>query len=96
MTSRIPRIHHMNHLPDVLRVLDDALQLHGRSASFNANTPLLGALPELDSMAVLAVISSLEAHFGIAFRDDQLSGASFATVGSLCELVTDSLGNCAA
>lgn len=81
----------MNHLPDVLRVLDDALQLQGRSASFNADTPLLGALHELDSMAVLAVISGLEAHFGIAFRDDQLSGARFATVGSLCQLVADSL-----
>lgn len=96
MTNRIPRIHHMNHLPDVLRVLDDALQLQGRSTSFNSNTPLLGALPELDSMAVLAVISSLEAHFGIAFRDDQLSGASFATVGSLCQLVANSLDNGAA
>lgn len=81
----------MNHLPDVLRVLDDALQLQGRSAGFTADTPLLGALPELDSMAVLAVVSGLETHFGIAFRDDQLSGASFATVGSLCELVQSSL-----
>lgn len=81
----------MNHLPDVLRVLDDALQLQGRSVSFNANTPLLGALPELDSMAVLAVVSGLEAHFGIAFSDEQLSGTSFATVGSLCELVAESL-----
>ena len=83
----------MTHLPDVLRVLDDALQLQGRSASFNADTPLLGALPELDSMAVLALVSGLEAYFGIAFSDDQLSGSSFATVGSLCALVQEALGN---
>lgn len=81
----------MNHLPDVLRVLDDALQLQGRSAQFDLDTPLLGALPELDSMAVLAVISGLEAHFGIALSDEQLTGARFATVGSLCELVQDGL-----
>lgn len=81
----------MNLLPDVLRVLDDTLQLKGRSAGFNADTPLLGALPELDSMAVLALISGLEAHFGVAFSDEQLSGSSFATVGSLCELVAESL-----
>lgn len=87
----IPRIGTMNHLTDVLRVLDDALQLQGRSASFNADTPLLGALPELDSMAVLAVVNGLETHFGIAFTDDQLSGASFATVGSLCQLVAESV-----
>ena len=83
----------MTHLPDVLRVLDDALQLQGRSASFNADTPLLGALPELDSMAVLALVSGPEAHFGIAFSDDQLSGSSFATVGSLCTLVQEAIGN---
>ena len=62
-----------------------------RSAGFGPGTPLLGALPELDSMAVLAVVSGLESHFGITFRDDQLSGSRFATVGSLCELVQESL-----
>lgn len=86
----------MNHLTDVLRVLDDALQLQGRSASFTLETPLMGALSELDSMAVLAVITGLEAHFGIAFRDDQLSGASFASVGSLCDLVAETLADSAA
>lgn len=93
---RIPRMHTMTHLPDVLRVLDEALHLQGRSASFTPETPLMGALPELDSMAVLAVITGLEAHFGIAFRDDQLSGASFASVGSLCELVAETLADSAA
>lgn len=81
----------MNPLQDVLRVLDEALQLQGRSAGFGPGTPLLGALPELDSMAVLAVVSGLESHFGITFRDDQLSGSRFANVGSLCELVQESL-----
>jgi acyl carrier protein len=81
----------MDHLQDVLRVLDDTLQLQGRSAGFDRNTPLLGALPELDSMAVLALVNGLETHFGLAFSDDQLSGSSFATVGSLCDLVAESL-----
>lgn len=87
----LPRIGLMDLMQDVLRVLDDALQLQGRSARFDRETPLLGALPELDSMAVLAVVGGLEAHFGLAFQDDQLSGTSFATVGSLCDLVAQSL-----
>lgn len=85
----------MDHLQDVLSVLDDTLQLQGRSAGFDRSTPLLGALPELDSMAVLALLNGLEAHFGIAFADDQLSGARFATVGSLCELVDEGLAGSA-
>lgn len=89
----IPRIIDMDHLNDVLRVLDETLQLQGRSAGFDRNTPLLGALPELDSMAVLALINGLEAHFGISFADEQLSSARFATVGSLCDLVAESLSS---
>jgi acyl carrier protein len=81
----------MTVTPDLLRVLDDALNLQGRALGFDAATPLLGALPELDSMAVLALITGLEAHFGIAFSDDDLNGAVFATVGSLSELVEQAL-----
>jgi hypothetical protein len=41
----------MNTLEDVKLLLDDALQLGGRSAGLQADSALLGALPELDSMA---------------------------------------------
>lgn len=73
----------MSALPDVLRVLDDTLNLGGRSAAFDAATPLLGALPELDSMAVVTLISGLEQHFGLTLPDDELDGSVFETVGSL-------------
>ena len=85
----------MNVLPDVLRVLDDVLSLKGRTATFDANTPLLGALPELDSMAVVSLLSGLEEHFGVVFHDDQLQGSAFATVGALAELVSQTLTNTA-
>lgn len=81
----------MNLTEQVLHVLDNALSLQGRAASFDRDTPLLGSLPELDSMAVLAVITGLENHFAITFSDDELHGAVFATVGSLCDLVEQSL-----
>lgn len=81
----------MNLTEQVLHVLDNALSLQGRAAAFNRSTPLLGALPELDSMAVLAVITGLENHFAITFSDDELNGSAFATVGSLCDLVEQAL-----
>lgn len=76
-------------LQDVLHVLDHALQLQGRAQTFTADTPLLGALPEMDSMAVLSVLTGLEAHFGVAFDDNDIQGEVFATVGNLCTLVTN-------
>ena len=77
----------MNLLDEVLLVLDGVLGLHGRSASFDQDTPLLGAVPELDSMAVVALLTALESQFGLSIDDDDIDGATFATVGSLTAFV---------
>lgn len=70
---------------EVLAVLDVSLGLRGRGAAFNRDTALLGALPELDSMAVLTVITLLEERFGITIADDAIDSAAFGTVGSLAD-----------
>ncbi len=59
--------------------------------AFVADTPLLGALPELDSMAVINLINALEERFGVIVDDDEISGDTFATVGSLAGFVTNKL-----
>jgi acyl carrier protein len=55
---------------------------------FTRATYLLGAIPELDSMAVVALITSLEERFGIVIDDDDLDGQTFATVGALMDFVS--------
>lgn len=72
---------------DVLDMLNDTLNLGGRASMFTAETPLLGALPELDSMAVVALLAAIEDRFGFAVADDEISGETFATVGSLTSFV---------
>lgn len=76
---------------EVLRVLDEVLSLNGRSATFTRATPLLGALPELDSMAVVTLITSLEEQLGLVMDDGDMDGSTFATVGSLSDFVGDKL-----
>lgn len=76
---------------EVLRVLDEVLSLGGRSASFTRDTPLLGAIPELDSMAVVTLITSIEEQFGLTVDDDDIDGSTFSTVGSLADFVTEKL-----
>ena len=76
---------------EVLAVLDETLSLKGRSRNFSDDTPLLGAIPELDSMAVVAILTSLEERFGITVDDDEIDGATFATVGSLTGFVAGKL-----
>ena len=81
----------MNIKKEVLSVLDETLGLKGRSAEFSASTPLLGAIPELDSMAVVALINCLEDRFGFTIEDDEIEGGTFATVGTLVKFVENKL-----
>lgn len=77
---------------EVLNILDEVLLLKGRGTVFLRATPLLGALPELDSMAVLSLITALEERFGFAIHDDEIDGDVFATLGSLTDFVAAKLG----
>lgn len=81
----------MNILQEVLHVVDEVLGLNGRTAAFTRETPLLGAIPELDSMAVVTLITSLEEQFGLVVDDDDIDGSTFATVGSLSDFVSSKL-----
>ncbi|MFI2362290.1 acyl carrier protein [Promicromonospora sp. NPDC019610] len=70
-------------LSDVLEVLGAVLGIEDRVASFDAATPLFGDLPELDSLAVLELVTALEDRFGITVDDDELTGGLLETAGSL-------------
>lgn len=81
----------MNVEKEVIRVLDEVLSLNGRSAAFTRATHLLGAIPELDSMAVVSLITALEDQFGLVVDDDDIDGSTFASVGSLTDFVIGKL-----
>jgi acyl carrier protein len=81
----------MDVTQEVMRVLDEVLSLNGRSKAFTRDTPLLGAIAELDSMAVVTLITSLEEQFGLVVDDDDIDGSTFATVGSLADFVSGKL-----
>lgn len=76
----------------LIKILDQTLSLKGRAEQFDARTPLLGALPELDSMAVLNLITAMEDQLGFVIHDDEIDGETFATLGSLMTFVTGKLG----
>jgi acyl carrier protein len=81
----------MGTLNSVRAILRDTLQLGDRAEKLTATSPLLGGIPEFDSMAVVSVITMIEDEFGIMIADDELSAELFATVGSLAEFVAQKL-----
>jgi len=61
------------------------------SRHLDADTRLLGSLPELDSMAVIALITALEEHFGMVIDDEDIHARHFATLGTLQAFVASVL-----
>jgi acyl carrier protein len=76
----------LDELNDILRT---ALALP--ELPMEPSTPLLGALPELDSMSVASVIAAIESQFHIQIGDDEISARHFETLGSLAAFVQHKL-----
>jgi acyl carrier protein len=65
-------------------VLSDVLGLdRSRVAQFREETPLFGALPEFDSMAVAGLLTELEERLGILIEDHEVDADMMETFGAL-------------
>lgn len=73
-------------LRDVLGLSQD------RVDAFDADTPLFGALPELDSMAVAGLLTEMEDRFDILIEDEDIDGDTFETLGSLVAFAQAKVG----
>ena len=72
---------------EVRDIVCQTLQLAERCQSLTPSTKLLGNLPELDSMAVVSIITALEEYYGFIVADDEISAVTFDTMGSLVAFV---------
>jgi acyl carrier protein len=68
-------------------ILESAIGHRAMPARLDDDTPLLGAIPELDSMAVLAMLTQIQDDFGVIVEDDEISADCFATYGALAAFV---------
>lgn len=73
-------------LRDVLALSQD------RADAFDMDTPLFGALPELDSMAVAGLLTEMEDRFDILIEDDDIDGDTFETFGTLVDFARAKVG----
>jgi len=76
---------------EILQSLETSLNIRLDRAKIRPDSPLLGAIPEFDSMAVVALLTHLEERYGFAIDDDEIDGTVFATIGSLTQFVRGKL-----
>lgn len=81
----------MSLFDEVVGIVCETLQLNGESRALTRESPLLGAIPEFDSMAVVTVLTAIEEQFGIIIDDDEVDAEVFETVGSLAGFVEQKL-----
>ncbi len=68
----------------VRETLRDSLSLdQARVDAMGRDTPLFGALPELDSMAVATLLTELEDRLGTIIDDDEVDAEMLETFGAL-------------
>jgi acyl carrier protein len=82
----------MVSLDDIRQIVGEVLQLGSRADEFAADTPLLGGVPEFDSMAVISVLTAIEEHYDIFVEDDEITAEVFENLGSLKNFVELKLG----
>ncbi|CCE24395.1 conserved protein of unknown function [Methylotuvimicrobium alcaliphilum 20Z] len=81
------RLIYMNIPDKVISSIYQALNLNKEQRNLNSDSILLGAIPEMDSMAVVTIITSLEQEFDFIAEDDELDAEMFETVGSVINYV---------
>ncbi len=82
----------MPYQKKVFNIVLNILKLNAQASEYlSVETPLLGAIPEFDSMAVVNIIAALEEQFGFTVADDEIDASVFETMGTLLEFVNDRL-----
>ncbi|MEK6684822.1 MAG: acyl carrier protein [Pseudomonadota bacterium] len=83
----------MDYTIKLKKILSEVLELEDRLDSMTVDTILLGNIPELDSVAVVTIILTLEKNFSISISDDEVSAKTFETLGTLANFVEKKLAN---
>jgi acyl carrier protein len=76
----------------VKAVVVETLSIEDRADSLTPDAALLGAVPELDSMAVLELVLALETRFDLEIDGEDVTAELFETLASLTEYVESQRG----
>ncbi len=82
----------MVSLEEIKAIIGDVLQIADRMGDLGADDPLLGGIPEFDSMAVVAILTTIEDNYGVIIDDDEVTAEHFESIASLLDFVNLKVG----
>ena len=68
-------------------IIKTCLQQGEKAETFTADTPLMGAIPEFNSLTIVTIVTTIEEQLGCEVYDDELEAEIFETVGSLAAFI---------
>ena len=74
---------------EIKTLVIDVLQLGSHAADFNQDTILMGNIAEFDSMAVVAILTSIEDMYDVEIDDDEIDVEIFETLGTLYQFIKE-------
>ena len=77
--------------PILISIILEALGLAEQEIQLRTDSRILGAIPEFDSMALVAVLTGVEEQFGFRVEDEEISADTFETLGTLAAFVSRKL-----
>ena len=77
----------MVSLEEIKAIIGDVLQIADRMDDLGVDDPLLGGVPEFDSMAVVAILTTIEDNYGVIIDDDEVTAEHFESIASLLDFV---------
>ena len=72
-------------------IIRDTLDIGARAEALTLDSPLLGSLPELDSIAIIHLIAAIEHYFDVVVEDDEVSAETFETLANLSAFIDSKL-----
>lgn len=72
---------------EIKKIIKHTLILSDQYDAMTVDTYLLGNIPELDSVSIVSIILALEKEFSISIHDDEISAATFKTLGTLVQFI---------
>jgi acyl carrier protein len=82
-----------NYRDHLRTIVESAVGQRAMPRDWTAKTLLLGEVAELDSMALLAILTQIEEDFEVKIDDSEISAEIFESVGSLEVFVSGKLEN---
>ena len=82
----------MVSLEEIKAIIGEVLQISERMDNLGADDVLLGGVPEFDSMAVVAILTTIEDNYGVMIDDDEVSAEHFESIASLLDFVNSKVG----